>query len=181
MATQKVTLQRGTTPTENLYGVQRVLRALIWFGLFFFLGIITVVLALLVSNFSMGFGMARVCKRHRGPDFACQPRNSRRSGRTRDKHDSLCLLTRQILHWTCYYRGRRNRPFGLGVCRHFQSTSDLDNTRNVAADLPRITLAHPDHYRSFNAYAGRQFWSIMSKCYWVKRRRRTKKMRIVSC
>jgi regulator of protease activity HflC (stomatin/prohibitin superfamily) len=58
MATEKITFQKGVTPTENLYGVQRVLRALIWFGLFFFLGILTVVLALLVSNFSMGFGLA---------------------------------------------------------------------------------------------------------------------------
>ena len=57
MTTQQITLRRGTTPTENLYGVQRVLRALIWFGLFFLLGALTVVIALLVITFSELLGV----------------------------------------------------------------------------------------------------------------------------
>jgi len=49
-----------TTPKENLYGVQRVLRALIWFGLFAVLGILTVVVSLLVGSVSDALGMVFV-------------------------------------------------------------------------------------------------------------------------
>jgi regulator of protease activity HflC (stomatin/prohibitin superfamily) len=57
MATQSTILQRTTAPKENLYGVQRVLRTLIWFGLFFVLAAITVVISLVVSAVSDFFGI----------------------------------------------------------------------------------------------------------------------------
>ncbi len=47
-----------TSPTENLYGVQRVLRALIWFGLFIFLGLLTVIISLLLMSIAEGLGIA---------------------------------------------------------------------------------------------------------------------------
>ena len=56
MAAQKTAIRLGSSPSENLYGVQRVLRALIWFGIFFFLGIITVILSIFVGRISQGFG-----------------------------------------------------------------------------------------------------------------------------
>jgi len=51
-------LSSSTTPKENLYGVQRVLRTLIWLGVFIVLGILTVVIALLLGTLSTGFGFA---------------------------------------------------------------------------------------------------------------------------
>jgi regulator of protease activity HflC (stomatin/prohibitin superfamily) len=57
MTTQTSILQRTTAPKENLYGVQRVLRTLIWFGLFFVLGAITVVVSLVVNAVSDFFGI----------------------------------------------------------------------------------------------------------------------------
>ncbi|MBN1667957.1 MAG: hypothetical protein JW862_12755 [Anaerolineales bacterium] len=57
MSTQ-IPISINTGPTENLYGVQRVLRALIWFGLFIILGGLTLVVSLLVSALSDGFGTA---------------------------------------------------------------------------------------------------------------------------
>jgi regulator of protease activity HflC (stomatin/prohibitin superfamily) len=50
-------LQRTTEPKENLYGVQRVLRTLIWFGVFVVLGVLTVVGSLLVGTLSDVFGI----------------------------------------------------------------------------------------------------------------------------
>jgi regulator of protease activity HflC (stomatin/prohibitin superfamily) len=50
MATQMATIRRNTAPKENLYGVQRVLRALIWFGIFFVLGLLTVIISVLVGT-----------------------------------------------------------------------------------------------------------------------------------
>lgn len=58
MAIQASAIRRNTTPKENLYGVQRVLRTLIWFGVFIVLGILTVVVSLLVMALSEGFGLA---------------------------------------------------------------------------------------------------------------------------
>jgi regulator of protease activity HflC (stomatin/prohibitin superfamily) len=58
MTTQASLLQRSTTPKENLYGVQRVLRALIWFGVFFVLGVLTVVASLLIGAINNAIGIA---------------------------------------------------------------------------------------------------------------------------
>jgi regulator of protease activity HflC (stomatin/prohibitin superfamily) len=58
MTTQQETLQRRTSPTENLYGVQRVLRALIWFGLFIVLGILTVAISIMLMAIAEGLGIA---------------------------------------------------------------------------------------------------------------------------
>jgi regulator of protease activity HflC (stomatin/prohibitin superfamily) len=57
MAIQSAMLQRTTEPKENLYGVQRVLRTLIWFGVFVVLGVLTVVGSLLVGTLSDVFGI----------------------------------------------------------------------------------------------------------------------------
>jgi len=57
MASQLASIRGNTSPKENLYGVQRVLRALIWFGIFFVLGILTVVISLLVGAVSEAFGI----------------------------------------------------------------------------------------------------------------------------
>jgi len=45
MSTQLASISRSTSPKENLYGVQRVLRTLIWFALFFVLGILTILVS----------------------------------------------------------------------------------------------------------------------------------------
>ena len=58
MTTQPVSFRRGNSPSENLYGVQRVLRALIWFGLFFVLGILTVIISLVLGAVAEGLGFA---------------------------------------------------------------------------------------------------------------------------
>ena len=58
MTAQQVGLQRGTSPSENLYGVQRVLRALIWFGIFILMGILTVLISLLLITIAEGLGIA---------------------------------------------------------------------------------------------------------------------------
>jgi len=58
MATQKITLGRAATTTENLYGVQRVLRSLIWFGIFIILGILTVVISIAGTMVHAGLGAA---------------------------------------------------------------------------------------------------------------------------
>ena len=50
MATQLANISKTTTPKENLYGVQRVLRALIWFLIFFVLGGVTLILSILLST-----------------------------------------------------------------------------------------------------------------------------------
>ena len=50
MATQVVNLTRNTAPKENLYGVQRVLRTLIWSVAFFALGGLTLVISLLLGS-----------------------------------------------------------------------------------------------------------------------------------
>lgn len=50
MTSQVVNLTRNTTPKENLYGVQRVLRALIWFLVFFLLGGLTLVISILLAT-----------------------------------------------------------------------------------------------------------------------------------
>lgn len=50
MTTQLTKLSRNTTPKENLYGVQRVLRALIWFITFFVLGGVTILISILLST-----------------------------------------------------------------------------------------------------------------------------------
>jgi regulator of protease activity HflC (stomatin/prohibitin superfamily) len=57
MATQLTSLRGNASPKENLYGVQRVLRALIWFGIFFVLGILTVVISLLIGAASEALGI----------------------------------------------------------------------------------------------------------------------------
>ena len=57
MAIQSAMLQRTTEPKENLYGVQRVLRTFIWFGVFVVLGVLTVVGSLLVGTLSDVFGI----------------------------------------------------------------------------------------------------------------------------
>ena len=50
MTTTNPAIRLSESTTENLYGVQRVLRALIWFGVFFLLGIITVILSMIVGT-----------------------------------------------------------------------------------------------------------------------------------
>jgi len=50
MTSQVVNLKRNTSPKENLYGVQRVLRALIWFLVFFLLGGLTLVISTLLAT-----------------------------------------------------------------------------------------------------------------------------------
>jgi len=50
MASQFVNLSRNTAPKENLYGVQRVLRALIWFLIFFVLGGLTLIFSILLAT-----------------------------------------------------------------------------------------------------------------------------------
>jgi len=50
MASQFVNLSRNTAPKENLYGVQRVLRALIWFLVFFVLGGLTLIFSILLAT-----------------------------------------------------------------------------------------------------------------------------------
>ena len=57
MATQLANIRRSTAPKENLYGVQRVLRALIWFSVFFVLGVLTLIVAWLASTVSPAFGI----------------------------------------------------------------------------------------------------------------------------
>ncbi len=57
MATQSTILKRTTEPRENLYGVQRVLRTLIWFGVFVILGVLTVVISLLIGTVSDTLGI----------------------------------------------------------------------------------------------------------------------------
>ena len=57
MAAQLASVRGNSTPKENLYGVQRVLRALIWFAIFFVLGILTVVVSLLVGAASEALGI----------------------------------------------------------------------------------------------------------------------------
>jgi len=44
------TIRSSTTPKENLYGVQRVLRILIWFGIFIVLGGLTLVVSWVASS-----------------------------------------------------------------------------------------------------------------------------------
>ncbi|MBU0511377.1 MAG: hypothetical protein KJ638_06715 [Chloroflexi bacterium] len=56
MATPQVVLGREATTTENLYGVQRVLRSLIWFGIFIILGILTVVISIAGTMIHAGLG-----------------------------------------------------------------------------------------------------------------------------
>jgi regulator of protease activity HflC (stomatin/prohibitin superfamily) len=46
------TIRRSTSPKENLYGVQRVLRTLIWFAIFIVLGVLTLVFSWIVSSVS---------------------------------------------------------------------------------------------------------------------------------
>ena len=58
MAAQKIALRREATTTENLYGVQRVLRSLIWFGIFIILGILTVVISIAGMMIHAGLGAA---------------------------------------------------------------------------------------------------------------------------
>ena len=58
MALQAAAIRRTTSPKENLYGVQRVLRTLIWFGVFIILGLMTVVISILVMALSEAFGIA---------------------------------------------------------------------------------------------------------------------------
>ncbi|MFH1633994.1 MAG: SPFH domain-containing protein [Chloroflexota bacterium] len=57
MATPQVVLGREATTTENLYGVQRVLRSLIWFGIFIILGILTVVISIAGTMIHAGLGI----------------------------------------------------------------------------------------------------------------------------
>lgn len=57
MTAQTHLIQRSTSPKENLYGVQRVLRTLIWFGVFTVLGILTVIVSLLLSAASQVLGI----------------------------------------------------------------------------------------------------------------------------
>jgi regulator of protease activity HflC (stomatin/prohibitin superfamily) len=57
MTTQLTNIARSTSPKENLYGVQRVLRALIWFGVFIVLGIMTVLVFFLASALSTPLGI----------------------------------------------------------------------------------------------------------------------------
>jgi regulator of protease activity HflC (stomatin/prohibitin superfamily) len=59
MSTQTVIRRsRSTTSNRSLHSVQRVLRALIWFGLFFLLGILTLGAAFLVSTVADFLGYA---------------------------------------------------------------------------------------------------------------------------
>lgn len=58
MTAQQVSLPRRTSPTENLYGVQRVLRVLIWFGVFIILGALTVIVSLLLAAVAESLGIA---------------------------------------------------------------------------------------------------------------------------
>jgi len=57
MTIQTTAIRGDTSPKENLYGVQRVLRALIWFGVFIVLGGLTVVVSLLLSAVSQAIGV----------------------------------------------------------------------------------------------------------------------------
>lgn len=57
MTLQTALINRNTTPKENLYGVQRVLRGLIWFGIFIVLGLITVIVSSLVMALSQPIGI----------------------------------------------------------------------------------------------------------------------------
>ncbi|MCJ7701118.1 MAG: SPFH domain-containing protein [Anaerolineales bacterium] len=57
MTLQTALMNRNTTPKENLYGVQRVLRGLIWFGIFIVLGLITVIVSSLVMALSQPIGI----------------------------------------------------------------------------------------------------------------------------
>lgn len=58
MTAQQVSSPRRTSPTENLYGVQRVLRVLIWFGVFIILGALTVIVSLLLAAVAESLGIA---------------------------------------------------------------------------------------------------------------------------
>lgn len=58
MTVQQVPRKSTASPAENLYGVQRVLRALIWFGIFIVMGILTIVIAFLLGTIAEGLGIA---------------------------------------------------------------------------------------------------------------------------
>ena len=58
MATRTVTYVPSPPGTRGLHSVQRVLRSLIWFGIFFLLAVLTLVVALLLSSVSEILGYA---------------------------------------------------------------------------------------------------------------------------
>ena len=58
MTDQSGSSRKSSAPSENLYGVQRVLRTFIWFGVFVVLGALTLGLAFLAATFSTGVGIA---------------------------------------------------------------------------------------------------------------------------